>query len=117
MSRQSFEKYAQGYAKPSPKTLPVCMNCVDFTSVVRHVKSCDGTIYLDETIKMCKLGNFACQKMATCYKFHLKKLSSSPDVQPDGPCIANTQIKCQTNEAAASDGASVPSRAAGGEGK
>ena len=45
------------------------------------------------------------------------RISSSPDVQPDGPCIDHTQIKCQTNEADASDGAAVPSRAAGGEEK
>ena len=45
------------------------------------------------------------------------RISSSPDVQPDGPCIAHTQIKCQTNEAAPMSGYAVPSRAAGGEEK
>ena len=43
------------------------------------------------------------------------KISSSPDVKPDGPRPESKQTECQTNEAAPMSGYAVPSRAAGGE--
>ena len=46
------------------------------------------------------------------------RISSSPDVQPDGPRgDAKYTKECQTNEAASMSGYAVPSRAAGGEEK
>lgn len=72
MSKQSIAKYEQKYTKPDPKNLPVCMNCASFTSAVRPINCSDGTVFMDEKNKMCKLGNFVVQKMATCEKFTRK---------------------------------------------
>ncbi len=72
---------------------------------------------IEKLIRKCVLVGDICdpQEVADNIREYFKTLSSPPDVQPDGPCITHTQIKCQTNEADASDGAAVPSRAAGGE--
>ena len=69
MSKQSIAKYEQKYTKPDPKNLPVCSNCEHFTMDIVGVP---GSYYEREKNKMCKLGNFVVQKMATCEKFTRK---------------------------------------------
>jgi hypothetical protein len=71
MSKQSIAKIEQKYTKPDPKNLPVCMNCASFTMDVELSKSeiWRGSAMVEKN-KMCKLGNFVVQKMATCEKFN-----------------------------------------------
>ena len=75
---------------------------------------------IEKLIIKCVPGGDICdpQEVADNIREYFKTLSSSPDVQPDGPRgDAKYTKECQTNEAAPMSGYAVPSRAAGGEEK
>ena len=64
MSKQSEAKERMGY-QPKP-VLHVCVNCNNFSSILKRKDTPWGQTYLEEKDIRCVIGEFVVKKMASC---------------------------------------------------